>query len=269
LNSGIYVHHLRPYFTAKTKAAKGNSSESCIDGDDDEDSCLRNHRGLKQKRDEAKMKLDSSQKDFNDCLGEVEKQKVGALTQAAQRNQKEAFERGYAQITDQINANLKEIGNLEKLLQKLSGEKDTSSGSSAATQLQEDFADKMGIPRPPPPAQTGPVTPDFWTSVTLEVSSSYSNESKITDALSYAVDASVSYGLASAAVSVSHNESHSKAVQQMANSNVKISFECMRVDITRPWLRGELFYDHGLRVPSDEQYVFRRTTLLPPCPASV
>ncbi|KAF9646093.1 hypothetical protein BDM02DRAFT_317940 [Thelephora ganbajun] len=37
----------------------------------------------------------------------------------------------------------------------------------------------------------------------------------------------------------------------MANSSVKVSFECMRVDITRGWLRGELFYDDGLKVLKD------------------
>lgn len=32
----------------------------------------------------------------------------------------------------------------------------------------------------------------------------------------------------------------------MANSKVKVTFDCLRVDIDRPWLRPELFYDDGL-----------------------
>lgn len=132
--------------------------------------------------------------------------------------------------------------------------------SNAAQDLQVDVADKAGILRAPPSVKGGSTTIDPWTSVSIEVASSYSSDSKSTDALSFSADASIQYGLASAAISVSHNESHTKAVQQMANASVKISFECMRVDITRPWLRGELFYDHDLRIPEHKQYVFCRIT---------
>lgn len=37
-------------------------------------------------------------------------------------------------------------------------------------------------------------------------------------------------------------------MSQMAKSSVKATFECMRVDITRPWLRADLFFDDDLRV---------------------
>jgi len=47
---------------------------------------------------------------------------------------------------------------------------------------------------------------------------------------------------------VSHSDATSDVAKQMANSTIKASFECMRVDITRSWLRGELFYDDDLRV---------------------
>jgi len=47
---------------------------------------------------------------------------------------------------------------------------------------------------------------------------------------------------------VSHSDATVDAAKQMADSSIKVSFDCMRVDITRSWLRGELFYDDDLRV---------------------
>jgi hypothetical protein len=165
--------------------------------------------------------------------------------------QKELFAQDCAQISAQIKRNEGEIADLEKMRSDLFGDSKTA---RAVTDFQEDCADKAGIPRAPAPVGGGP---DYWTSVCVSVASSYSSDSNTTDAMAFTVDASVNYGLLSAAVSVSHSESHANAVKQMANASVKISFDCMRVDITRPWLRGELFYDHDLRIPENEQYVFR------------
>ena len=47
---------------------------------------------------------------------------------------------------------------------------------------------------------------------------------------------------------MSHSDATADAAKQMANSSIKAAFDCMRVDITRSWLRGELFYDDDLRV---------------------
>ena len=62
----------------------------------------------------------------------------------------------------------------------------------------------------------------------------------------------MSWGTWSAAASAFHSEAQSNVSRQMSDASVKVSFECMRVDISRPWLRGELFYDHDLRVAAGE-----------------
>ena len=93
--------------------------------------------------------------------------------------------------------------------------------------------------------------PDFWTKICVEVSSSYTAEQTNTKSRSYSVGGSVGWGLLSIGGSFSHSSSSTDAARQMVNSSVKVSFECMRVDIHRPWLRGELFYDDGLKVMKD------------------
>ena len=65
-------------------------------------------------------------------------------------------------------------------------------------------------------------------------------------ASSMSFGASGSYGFFTAGVDHESSEAHSQATQELAEAAVKISFECMRVDITRPWLRPELFYDDDL-----------------------
>ncbi|KAG8692605.1 hypothetical protein FRC09_011082 [Ceratobasidium sp. 395] len=87
---------------------------------------------------------------------------------------------------------------------------------------------------------------DFFTPISVEVSStSETNRSEVKSA-NVSFGASASYGWFGASVSGQHSESHSNAMKDLSNSSVKISFECMRVDIIRPWLRAELFYDEDL-----------------------
>ncbi|GLB44716.1 hypothetical protein LshimejAT787_1800530 [Lyophyllum shimeji] len=59
-------------------------------------------------------------------------------------------------------------------------------------------------------------------------------------------------GLFSASVDATHSESSSNASAAMAKNSCKISFDCMRVDISRSWLRPELFYDADLTVGPNE-----------------
>ncbi|KAJ6590302.1 hypothetical protein B0H10DRAFT_1961122 [Mycena sp. CBHHK59/15] len=66
--------------------------------------------------------------------------------------------------------------------------------------------------------------------------------------LSFGAPASYGAGLWSVNASVNHSQSeaHAEAMSELPNAAVKISFECMRVDIGRAWLRPELFYDEDL-----------------------
>lgn len=88
--------------------------------------------------------------------------------------------------------------------------------------------------------------PDFFTSITLEASSSYEMTSSSSQAIQTQLEARGTYAGATGSVGGAHTQASADAEKQLAKSNVKVSFECMRVDIDRPWLRPELFYDEDL-----------------------
>ncbi|KIJ39755.1 hypothetical protein M422DRAFT_257348 [Sphaerobolus stellatus SS14] len=124
-------------------------------------------------------------------------------------------------------------------------------GQKPQDKALEGLAESMGIPKAlpdptlaPPPAQK-PLE-DFFTPITVELSSSSETTATQTSASTFSAGATASWGIASVSASVDHSEAHTSAMKELVSSNVKVSFECMRVDITRPWLRPELFYDEDL-----------------------
>ena len=184
----------------------------------------------------------------------MEKNNIGQLSKTALEAQAKLFEGNCELITQQMEANEAQIREYQAQRDKLQA--GTSSDSkSVVVGLQDDYSDRAGIPRAPagpPPGGDVQDDSDYWTSITLEVSSSFANEKTDTSSMSWSAGGSVSWGLFSASASASHSEAQSNVSKQMSNASVKVSFECMRVDIARPWLRGELFYDHDLRVAAGE-----------------
>jgi len=185
----------------------------------------------------------------------LDKENIGRLSEVAQNAQAELFKDDCRLLCQQIKANAAQIREYEAQREQLQKGPGSESFAVAAA-LQDVYADKAGIPRVNPVPLPGPETggkddSDFWTSVSLEVSSS-SREETESQSTSWSAGGSPSWGHCTDGANPFHLNSHSNASKQMANSSVKISFECMRVDITRPWLRGELFYDHDLRVAADE-----------------
>ena len=140
---------------------------------------------------------------------EVDRQSIKDLSRETWRPQREAFEDQGSSLMQRIQANNDEIRKLEEQRRNLERHRVVD----VAGAIQDELADTVGIPRVPG-------GPDCWTSIFVEISAG---------------------GF--------HQEYHSAASREMANALVKISFECMRVDIIRPWLRGRLFQDHELRVP--------------------
>lgn len=166
------------------------------------------------------------------------------LNQRAAKSQDGLFENQAEAISAQIEANNKKIAGYEEKLKGLTP-------LDTATTFQNALAQSAGIPPPLPDTFPTSDVPDFWTKISVEVSSSYTAEQSETKSSSYSVGGAVGWGLLSIGGSYSHSSQSSDAAKQMANSSVKVSFECMRVDITRAWLRGELFYDDGLKVIKD------------------
>ena len=144
-----------------------------------------------------------------------------------------------------------------KLNDLLGKSKETVQEQALTAQLAEAALIPRAVPQPvePNPATANATTEkaeqkrplaDYFTPITIEISSTSSIDTEKTSATSYSFGAQASYGFLQASVNASHSDAQKEAMKEMVNSNVKISFEVMRVDITRPWLRGELFYDEDL-----------------------
>ena len=185
----------------------------------------------------------------------LEKDNIAKLTQIAQDAQNKLFEESCDLIKKQVadnNALITEYSARCDTLRMGSGH----DSKTTATGLQNNFADKAGIARDAPapaPNADGKDDSDYWTSISVEVSSSYSHEETETNANTFSAGGAAGWGLWTVGAAASHSSSSSDASKQMANSSINVSFECMRVDVTRTWLRGELFYDHELRVAPNEQ----------------
>lgn len=92
---------------------------------------------------------------------------------------------------------------------------------------------------------------DYFTKISVEVSSTHSSSSTSEHSTRTASQSQSSHGwwlwrTTTLTESVTETSS-ADAMSQMADAEVKVSFECMRVDIERPWMRPELFYDDDLR----------------------
>ncbi|KAF9647947.1 hypothetical protein BDM02DRAFT_3187569 [Thelephora ganbajun] len=198
---------------------------------------------------DKKNALETANKNFNttrDTLskgfGEIQRAGIGLLNQRAAKSQDGLFENQAEAIKLQIVVNEAKITAFEDKLKALVPADNASS-------FQDVIAQSAGIPPPLPDAPANVEdAPDFWTKINVEVSSRHTEQSQ-TKSSSYSVGGSVGWGLVS--IGGSHSQS-ADAARQMANASVKVSFECMRVDITRSWLRGELFYDDGLKVLKDD-----------------
>lgn len=179
-------------------------------------------------------------------FAEVDKDNIGKLTGTAIDAQIALFANNAELLGKQVAANEKAIEGYQLQLQGLNG-KDVG----AALEIQDSFAISAGIPAAVPDIKPGaPPRADYWTSISVEVSSSYTAEQTSSSANSFSAGGSAGWGLWSVGGGVSHSDATSDVAKQMANSSIKASFDCMRVDITRSWLRAELFYDDDLRVAS-------------------
>ena len=175
------------------------------------------------------------------------------------------------QATDKLFTQSKET--LEKqradndaTIKALEAERDTAL-SQRSGNAADIMADKMGIagpapapPPPPPNADKKEEKKDYFTSVSVEVSSSYQHDQskEKSQSTSASVSAGFSFGL-SVSGSASHSSASADAQSQMADASVKIKFDCMRVDIERPWLRAELFYDDDLQTAPGALYVHSKS----------
>jgi len=190
--------------------------------------------------------MNTARDNLTHYFSELDKSNIARLNETATAAQAALFAGDSAILRKQVEANEAKITAYKEQLGKLGA-------TESSGQLQDVFAIAAGIP-PAAPDLTPPADPkasnepDYWTSISVEVSSSYSAEQTSSSTNSFSVGGGASWGLWSVGGSASHSDATADAAKQMANSSIKASFDCMRVDMTRSWLRGELFYDDDLRV---------------------
>jgi len=203
--------------------------------------------------------LNAKNKVLRDARSAHEKANVAALISEAQKSNNALVEKAIGAdgfFATQKSANQRQIDEYTKRRNELQGTLSAKQEALTA-QLAETALIPRALPQPVEPAPTtGNTTTekieesrplaDFFTPITIEISSSSDTRSENSSATSFSFGAQASYGFFTASVAVSHSDAQAEAMKEMMNSNVKISFEVMRVDITRSWLRGELFYDEDL-----------------------
>ena len=185
--------------------------------------------------------LEKARTGLGTFFADYDQENMDKLNQDALSAQAALFADDAKLLKAQVKANEGKIKSYKDQISKLEP-------PETAQNLQDSFAISANIPPAPPdivkPTASSPV--NYWTTIQVAVSASYSAEQSSSSSNSYSVGGSASWGLWSVGGSVSHSDATADAAKQMANSNIKISFECLRVDITRSWLRGELFYDDDL-----------------------
>lgn len=90
------------------------------------------------------------------------------------------------------------------------------------------------------------VPPSPWTKISAKVSQSKKNDEKATEESANSFAAKARWGFWKASGGASHTSASAKAMTQMSNLDVEISFDAMLVEVERPWMHAELFSDHEL-----------------------
>ncbi|KIJ24132.1 hypothetical protein M422DRAFT_275151 [Sphaerobolus stellatus SS14] len=203
----------------------------------------------KKARQDLETRYSNAQTALQDAQRSYDKFNLARLTS----ENKNAENKLFSEIVKDNGIIGREITNNEALIKQYEKERDAllNGGQKPQDQALEGLAESMGIPKAlpdptlaPPPAQK-PLE-DFFTPITVELSSSSETTATQTSASTFSAGATASWGITSVSASVDHSEAHTSAMKELVSSNVKVSFECIRVDITRPWLRPELFYDEDL-----------------------
>jgi len=196
----------------------------------------------KKNLEDAVKAVNLARDKLTDFFAGVDKENIEKLNNVALTAQSDLFAHDSDLLRKQVAANEKQILAYQDQLKALKP-------TAGALSLQDTFAIAAGIPPAAPDISSStPLEADYWTSISVEVSSSYTAEQTSSSSNSFSVGGSASWGLWSVGGSAAHSDATSDAAKQMAKSKTKASFDCMRVDITRSWLRAELFFDDDLRV---------------------
>ncbi|TBU31906.1 hypothetical protein BD311DRAFT_804364 [Dichomitus squalens] len=198
-----------------------------------------------KRKGEEEVKASQSKDALNKAQSEFDDATLAKL----QMDQRKAQEKLLDNISGDNGFAQKEIERYKRTIEEYTNARNALMTQTGAQSAEiEDAATDVGIPRPMPDpmAHTATDPPDYFTPITAEVMASTESTNSSTSTYSMSFGASVSWGLFSSGADFESSQAYSQAMQELASAGVKISFECMRVDITRPWMRPELFYDDEL-----------------------
>ncbi|KAG6811962.1 hypothetical protein H0H92_005066 [Tricholoma furcatifolium] len=248
---------MRAFLKARTAYQEAESQDPKPDKD--------KRKALLNPYNEAKEKLKKENE-------EGSKDDVNALSHFALEAQSEMHRKiaaGSGMAQKWIKTNEETIENYRKEITRLL--QDQESPDNAFIQsLAKDAEIPAPMKEPQADTSAKPAKTDFFTAISLDISSSSSEENSSSHATKASFGASSSwgffgFGFGSASVNAEHSEAASAATKAMNSSSCKISFECMRVDIFRSWLRPELFFDADLTTGPEQvrfQYLLSQTNRL-------
>ncbi|KAG9126047.1 hypothetical protein FRC07_005112 [Ceratobasidium sp. 392] len=199
-----------------------------------------------------------AQKHLSDAQADYDKANLASLTNENKATRNELMkslsgEKGLAK--NQMDTN-------DKLIKDYTAKRKAliEAGKSSGETTFNAMATELGISQAQPDPSAQPAgsdaktLDDFFTPVTVEVSASSSSSKTDSSATTAHAEASASGLFWHASASADLSEAKDAAQKELVNSSVKVSFECMRVDIKRSWLRAELFGDpdlvpgHGVQI---------------------
>lgn len=190
------------------------------------------------------------------AVANQDKSSLANVSSASRDAQTRNFDTLISNVDIKIEANNKKLEELIEARKALLAKRPDDPEST----LAEGMDVPKALPEPKRADEKGSLQSP-WTSISVEISSS--SEATQANHSASATDASVTVSTpgfwvfkdSSVTTTLSTSESSAEASAQMASCNVKVSFECMRVDISRNWLRTELFYDSELTCAKDAKYV--------------
>ncbi|KAG6864273.1 hypothetical protein C0991_010910 [Blastosporella zonata] len=204
------------------------------------------------KKEEAYNDYKDARKKVNAAeakLGTANIQGMNAQSTVAQDKMYNNLQGDSGLAATEIERNNAQISSYETLRDAL-----IAKSEATPTPLVNEIGEEAGIPKslPDPQAASLDNDEDYFTAITVEIESASSTEKAKSHASASSFGASAGWGWWSASASASVSNASTDTEASMAKNSCKISFECMRVDIQRNWLRAELFYDADLTTGPDE-----------------
>ncbi|PVF94434.1 hypothetical protein CPB86DRAFT_46472 [Serendipita vermifera] len=196
---------------------------------------------------ELEADADNAKKAFEEARANVLKQQQAYTAKASAQLRLKLANQASDALQATKNQVQTQITDIENKLTALKTELDNSLNRNI---LADDPVAKLVPPDPKSVTKGDRSSSDdlanYWTRIACEVESSYKATQESMESSSYSVGGAASWGLFNIGGSYSHSDATSKAASQMSNLSCSISFDVMRVDITRPWLQTTVFYDSRL-----------------------